>query len=79
MHDEFIDVLLSFARRNNLRFSYDYNETLRTYRFSFKNQERHFGYSQEISQACFDLYSGDRIDFAHRMIEEMTKRAPELF
>lgn len=79
MHQNFIDELLSFARRNKLRFSHDFNETLGNYRFIFQDQERTWGFAQEISQETFDTFAGDTIYFAYSMIYELKRRVPNLY
>lgn len=79
MHSDFIMILLNFARKNNLRFSYDYNDTLRSWRFRFQDQERTWGFAREITEDCFDTYAGNTADHAYFLIETMKKKIPTLY
>lgn len=78
MHQELIDELLAFARRNNLRFDPSFDETLNCYKFVFKDQDRRCGYCQEITQDGLDLFKGNTAIFAYKMIETMKKTMPWL-
>ena len=79
MHEELIYELLQFARRNNLRFDYNFDDKLKRYYFKFQNQERTWGYCREFTQEQLDLFAGPTVCFAYEIIETLKRKVANLF
>lgn len=78
MHQELIDELLSFARRNDLRFKYDSDDDRKVYHFLFQDQERTWGYCRQVTIDQLDTFAGPTVYFANDIINTLKRKIPTL-